>query len=227
MKKLLYILTLSALFLFPNFAKADFELAQGVLTNVQGVANKVNTASQEIATARDDFNSMLEGPNKFRNNYTGIVKDFTSKLGIDTAKRLMSAVNPEISNVNNNEETQKNIKNDMLLKIGQGEETSKSQQHDIMMKLINGENSAILYAKSLTTRTNLAMEEPPVFERGNTQEIIRSTTAMTDSIARRYNSIWDLEAAYMEYFASDLSKEFNFGGEEEEKDEINPMGEKG
>lgn len=213
MKKLLYILMVSTAVFFPLKAKADMEIVQKVITKIEVVEDKSSVFLQKYAAAKEEIQSIREGPNKLRGNFGGVVKDFASRLGIK--KKLPSAVNQEFSNVNDQATTEDDFKENVLLQVGKGNETAASQEFDRVMKLITAENVAILYAKAFTTRTNLYKEEIPELDRTNTQEIIRATTAMEDSITRRYNSIWDLDAVYLEFYASDISREFN-GGEAED-----------
>lgn len=216
MNKLLYILVASVSLLFPGIAKADIEIVQKVVTTLERVSDESSVVLQKYNAAKEEVINTYEGTISSRSKF----KDKLAKLKEkrNAKKLLKSKVNPNVADVNNLEKTEKAIEDNYMVQLGQGNETAKSQEQDVRMKLIITENVAQQYAKAFTTRTNIAIEDEPDIDRSDTQEIINATKAKADSISRRYISIWDLDNAYIEFFVTDLSKEFS-GGDEDDSSE--------
>lgn len=239
MKKKLCILSLLLTLFFPAPAKADKELIQKVLTVVKRVQDESSLVLQKYNAAMEEVTSTYEGIQSERAAIQGKVQSIKSKVDAATdqvesvnsvsdlknLKQTQKTISAAITDVKDLDSTRKDIQKDLIAKVGKGNDTANDQDQELKMKTVLGDMVADLYSTALTTRTSIAEEKDEAPEMSTTQSIIMLTTAKSDSIAKRYSSIWNLDTLYFQYYVTDLTKEFSSDattedGEVEEKTKL-------
>ncbi|MFV0627071.1 MAG: hypothetical protein ACK5N8_06970 [Alphaproteobacteria bacterium] len=206
MKKSLLALLISLAFLsFSKEAKADFcaiTYVSGQVTVAQEfVQNGVRYADTQITELR-------ELAKYDPRNLVDIEADF---IKIPKITKPDLSVQGFLEDVNSTEKTKKNLEENVLSQITvDTEETTRvSQQQEMDRKSKRMKDFADLYAKALTTRTNIARSELEGKERTSSQSIIKNTSAVDNRTIARLNNIRTMSVGNAEFLLMDRSRPYS------------------